>query len=130
MLKSKKTYLDYNATTPVDDRVLEEMLPYFTQKFGNASSSQHAYGWDAEEAVEQAREQVAALIGVKPKEIYFTSGATEAINIALQGFCQANKHRGNHIITCTTEHKVVLDTCHHLETQVFYFTCLIFQTNL
>ena len=118
-MKSRKIYLDHNATTPIDERVLDAMLPCFRERFGNASSSQHVYGWDAEEAVEMAREQVATLVGIQPKEIYFTSGATEAINIVLQGYCQKNRHRGNHIITCTTEHKAVLDTCAHLEAQGF-----------
>lgn len=115
MSLDKKIYLDYNATTPVDPRVLDEMLPYFTDKFGNASSINHTYGWDAEEAVELAREQVARLIGATPNEIYFTSGATEAINIALFGVCKANRQKGNHIITCVTEHKAILDTCQRLE---------------
>lgn len=111
----KKIYLDYNATTPVDPRVIEEMLPYFTEKFGNASSITHAYGWDAEEAVTIAREQAARLIGSKPGEIIFTSGATEAINLALIGACKENADSGDHIVTCVTEHKAVLDTCHDLE---------------
>ena len=124
VLRSKKIYLDYNATTPVDERVVEVMLPYFTQQFGNASSSQHSFGWDAEEAVEKAREQVAAMVGAKAKEVYFTSGATEAINIVLQGYCKKNSHQGDHIITCKTEHKAVLDTCAHLEAQGFEVTYL------
>ena len=111
----KKIYLDYNATTPVDPRVMKHMLPYFTEKFGNASSITHAYGWDAEEAVMMAREQVAQLIGAKPNEIIFTSGATEAINLALIGAFRANAEKGDHIVTCVTEHKAVLDTCHELE---------------
>lgn len=119
-----KIYLDYNATTPVDTRVLEAMLPYFTEKFGNASSINHAYGWDAEEAVMFAREQAARMIGAKPKEIYFTSGATEAINLSLLGACKVNAEKGNHIITCLTEHKAVLDTCGQLEEQGFQVTYL------
>lgn len=118
-----KIYLDYNATTPVDPEVLESMLPFFTEQFGNASSINHAYGWDAEEAVMIAREQVARLIGAKPTEIYFTSGATEAVNLSLLGACKANAEKGDHIITCVTEHKAVLDTCRELEsrgTQVTY----------
>ncbi len=123
-MTSDKLYFDYNATTPVDQRVLESMLPYFTQKFGNASSKSHAYGWDAEEGVTIAREQVAELLGAKPNEIIFTSGATESINLALSGFCQANRDRGNHIITCCTEHKAVLDTCGQLEKLGFDVTYL------
>lgn len=124
MAERKKIYLDYNATTPTDERVVKEMLPYFTEKFGNASSISHTYGWDAEEGVELARERVASLIGSKPKEVFFTSGATEAINTALFGFCRANREKGNHIITCQTEHTAVLDTCSQLEKEGFTVTYL------
>jgi cysteine desulfurase len=108
-------YLDNNATTPVDPRVLDAMLPYFTQQFGNAASHTHAYGWAASEAVEEARQQLATLINAHPKEIVFTSGATESINLALKGVYEAYSSKGNHIITVATEHKAVLDTCKHLE---------------
>ena len=120
----KKIYLDYNATTPVDKRVLEEMLPYFSEKFGNASSFSHAYGWDAEEGIELARDRVAKLINAKSNEIYFTSGGTESINLALSGICTANRKKGNHIITCKTEHKAVLDTCDQLEKEGIEITYL------
>lgn len=113
-MSKQPIYLDYNATTPVDEQVLEAMLPYFTTKFGNASSVQHTYGWDAEEAVGLAREQIAKSIGAKPSEIVFTSGATEGINLALLGTYQASKEK-KHIITCVTEHKAVLDTCEQLQ---------------
>lgn len=110
-------YLDNNATTPMDPRVLEAMIPYFTQKFGNAASRNHPFGWAAEEGVDYAREQVAKLIGANEKEIIFTSGATEANNLAIKGVFEMYKDKGNHIITCTTEHKAVLDACKHLEKQ-------------
>jgi cysteine desulfurase len=108
-------YLDNNATTPCDPRVLEHMLPYFTNIFGNAASRTHAYGWQAEEAVEMAREQVAALIGSETKEIVFTSGATEADNLAIKGVFEMYAPKGNHLITVSTEHKAVLDACKHVE---------------
>lgn len=108
-------YLDNNATTACDPRVVETMLPYFTQHFGNAASRSHAYGWAAEEAVDNAREQLARLTGAEKGEIIFTSGATEADNLALKGVFDMYRRKGNHIITVTTEHKAVLDTCKHLE---------------
>lgn len=108
-------YLDYNATTPCDRRVLDAMFPYFSEKFGNAASRHHFYGWQAEEAVQIAREQVARLIGAEPKEIVFTSGATEACNLAIKGVFETYAGKGHHIITTAVEHKAVLDTCKYLE---------------
>lgn len=108
-------YLDYNATTPVDKRVLETMLPYFSEKFGNASSKTHGFGWVAEDAVATARKQVANLIGCSTQEIVFTSGATESINLAIKGVWDNYQQKGKHIITVKTEHKAVLDTCKALE---------------
>lgn len=117
-------YLDNLATTQVDPRVLEVMLPYFTRHFGNASSATHAYGWTAKEAVARARVQVAALIGAAPPEILFTSGATEAINLALKGAAEFYRDRGKHLITCAIEHKAGLDCCRRLENQGFRVTYL------
>jgi cysteine desulfurase len=117
-------YLDYHATTPVDPRALEAMLPYFSEHFGNAASKTHPFGWKADDAVEAARRQVAALIGASAKEIVFTSGATESNNLAVKGVAHAFRSRGNHIVTLTTEHKAVLDSCHHLEQEGFAVTYL------
>jgi cysteine desulfurase len=122
-------YLDYSATTPVDPRVAEKMIPYLTEFFGNAASRSHAFGWKAEEAVEQAREHVAALINADPKEIVWTSGATEGNNLAIKGAAQFNKTRGKHIITQKTEHKAVLDTVRELERQGFEATVLDVEPN-
>lgn len=123
-------YLDNHATTPVDPRVLAAMLPYFTEQFGNASSKNHPFGWEAEAAVDSAREQVAKLIGAgSAREIVFTSGATESDNLAIKGVAQAYRERGNHIVTCATEHKAVLDSCKALEKQGFKVTYLRVQTN-
>jgi cysteine desulfurase len=111
----RPVYLDYHATTPVDPRVLEAMLPYFSERFGNPASRQHAYGWEAQKAVDTARSQVAALIGATPSEIVFTSGASESNNLAIKGAVHARRSRGDHIITAATEHKSVLDSCSCLE---------------
>jgi cysteine desulfurase len=117
-------YMDNNATTPLDPRVLEAMMPYLTTEFGNAASRSHPFGWKAEEAVDQAREQIAALIGGNEKEIVFTSGATESINLALKGAAEFYKEKGNHLITVRTEHKATLDTAKRLERQGFDVTYL------
>jgi cysteine desulfurase len=122
-------YLDYQATTPLDPRVLEAMMPYFTYKFGNPHSRSHSYGWEAEEGVEKARAQVAKLIGADEKEVIFTSGATESNNLAIRGVAEFYKDRKNHVVTTVTEHKCVLDTCRHLEQNGFEVTYLPVQKN-
>ena len=122
-------YLDYQATTPADPRVVTEMLPYFTEKFGNAHSRSHSFGWESEAAVEIARAQVAKLINADPKEIIFTSGATESNNMAIKGFAHFYGEKKRHIITVVTEHKCVLDACRHLEEEGFKVTYLPVDTN-
>lgn len=122
-------YMDYQATTPMDPRVLDAMLPYFTEKFGNPHSRGHKFGWESEAATELAREQVAALIGAEDKEIIFTSGATESNNIAIKGVAKFYGDKKNHIITVVTEHKCVLDSCRHLEREGFTITYLPVQKN-
>lgn len=128
-MHSHPIYLDYQATTPCDPRVVDKMLPYFTEAFGNPHSRNHFYGWQAEEAVENARKEVAQIIGADIKEIIFTSGATESNNLALKGAAHFYKDKKNHIITCVTEHKCVLDTCRHLEQEGFEVTYLPVQEN-
>ena len=117
-------YLDNSATTPVDPRVAEKMIPYLTEKFGNPASRSHAYGWEAEAAVEEARAEVARLFNADPREIIWTSGATESDNLAIKGAAHFYSGRGRHLITVKTEHKAVLDTCRELERQGFEVTWL------
>src|SRR6266705_5173137 len=121
---TKPIYLDYSATTPVDPRVAARMIPYLTERFGNPASSSHAFGWDAEKAVEEAREEVAKLVNCDPKEIVWTSGATESINLALKGAAHFYKEKGKHLITVRTEHKAKLDTMRELERDGFEVTYL------
>jgi cysteine desulfurase len=123
-LSRRPVYMDHHATTPVDQRVLEAMLPYFTEVFGNAASIDHEYGAEANRAVEKARQQIAALLNAQPDEIIFTSGATESDNLAILGVAEQYADRGNHIITCVTEHKAVLDTCQFLEQKGYRVTYL------
>ncbi|ASJ25872.1 IscS subfamily cysteine desulfurase [Laribacter hongkongensis] len=122
-------YLDYSATTPIDPRVAEKMIPFLTEKFGNPASRSHSYGWEAEEAVENARAEVARLINADPKEIIWTSGATESDNLAIKGAAHFYQSRGKHLITVKTEHKAVLDTCRELEREGFEVTYLPVQEN-
>ena len=126
---SSPVYLDYQATTPTDPRVVDAMMPYFTEKFGNPHSRSHQYGWEAEAAVEEARERIASLIGANPKEIIFTSGATESNNLALKGVARFYREKKDHIVTCVTEHKCVLDTARHLEQDGFSVTYLPVEKN-
>jgi cysteine desulfurase len=123
-------YLDYSATTPVDPRVAAKMIPYLTEQFGNPASRSHSFGWTAEEAVENARAEVAKLVNADPKEIVWTSGATESDNLAIKGAAQFYKSKGKHIITVKTEHKAVLDTCRELERQGFEVTYLVQENGL
>ena len=124
MMSTLPIYMDNNSTTRCDPRVVEAMLPYFTEKFGNAASRSHAYGWEAESAVEESRDQIAGVIGASPKEVIFTSGATESNNLAIKGVAAMYKKKGNHIVTQATEHKAVLDTCKRLERDGFQVTYL------
>ena len=122
-------YLDYSATTPVDPRVAEKMIPYLVEKFGNPASRSHSFGWVAEAAVEEAREEVAQLVNADPKEIVWTSGATDSTNLAIKGAANFYSGKGKHLITLKTEHKAVLDTCRELERQGFEVTYLDVQDN-
>ncbi|NGM88234.1 IscS subfamily cysteine desulfurase [Parapusillimonas sp. SGNA-6] len=128
-MTSRPVYLDYSATTPVDPRVVDKMVPWLYEQFGNPASNSHAYGWEAEEAVEAARQEVAALVNADPREIVWTSGATESNNLALKGVAGFHASKGKHIVTVRTEHKAVLDTCRELERQGFEVTYLDVQDN-
>ena len=128
-VKYKPIYLDYQATTPTDSRVLEAMLPYFNEKFGNAHSRNHSYGWEAEDAIEIARQQIAQTISASSKEIIFTSGATESNNLALKGIMNFYGRKRKHVITFVTEHKCVLDSARHLERQGYSVTYLGVESN-
>lgn len=123
-MSNRPIYLDYSATTPVDPRVVEKMIPWLYESFGNPASRSHAFGWEAEDAVEKAREEVAKLVNADPREIVWTSGATESDNLAIKGAANFYAERGKHIITVKTEHKAVLDTCRELERQGFEVTYL------
>src|SRR6202163_3622152 len=122
-------YMDYHATTPMDPRVFEAMKPYFMETFGNSASRNHSFGWEAEKAVEKSRKKKRDLIGATPKEIVFTSGATESNNLALKGVAEMYAEKGNHLITAATEHKAILDTCKRLEKEGAKVTYLPVQTN-
>ena len=122
-------YMDYSATTPVDPRVVDKMIPYLREQFGNPASRSHSYGWEAERAVEEAREHVAALVNADPREIIWTSGATESDNLAIKGVAHFYKSKGKHVITVKTEHKAVLDTCRELEREGFEVTYLDVKAN-
>src|SRR5690554_6867009 len=128
-MSSRPVYMDYAATTPVDPRVVEKLVPWLTEQFGNPASRTHSFGWEAEEAVEQARSEVAQLINADPREIIWTSGATESDNLAIKGAAQFYSGRGKHIITVKTEHKAVLDTCRELERAGFEVSYLDVQDN-
>ncbi|MCC5932458.1 MAG: cysteine desulfurase [Cyclobacteriaceae bacterium] len=128
-MKKQAIYLDYNATTPCDPGVVEAMIPYFSRHYGNPSSADHWYGWMAKDAIDEARTEISDLIGAKPEEIIFTSGATESVNLALKGLADFNQHQKKHIITCATEHKAVLDTCAFLEESGYTITRLSTDTD-
>ncbi|MDS0852135.1 aminotransferase class V-fold PLP-dependent enzyme, partial [Burkholderia cenocepacia] len=123
-MSSRPIYMDYSATTPVDPRVVDKMVPFLHEQFGNPASRSHSYGWDAEQAVEEARAHVAALLGADPREIVWTSGATEGNNLAIKGAAHFYQGQGKHLVTVKTEHKAVLDTCRELERQGFDVTYL------